>query len=78
MALISTSVPSLIGGVSQQPASIRLPNQCETQENSMAPVLKGLTKRHPTEHVAELQDSAAILPAAYASVFSNVLTRYDS
>tara|TARA_X000001388_G_scaffold43384_2_gene30466 strand:- start:3020 stop:5509 length:2490 start_codon:yes stop_codon:yes gene_type:complete len=77
MALISTSVPSLIGGVSQQPASIRLPNQCETQENAMASVLKGLTKRPPTEHVAELQDSSAILPAAYDSVFNHVINRSD-
>ncbi len=31
MALISTDVPNLIGGVSQQPNVMRLINQCEAQ-----------------------------------------------
>ena len=54
MALISSPVPNLIGGVSQQPAALRFPGQAEAQENAMATVVEGLTKRPPTEHVAEV------------------------
>lgn len=52
MALISSPVPNLIGGVSQQPAALRFPGQAEAQENAMATVVEGLTKRPPTEHIA--------------------------
>ena len=50
MTLISTSVPNLINGVSQQPPSIRLATQAELQENGLSSVVDGLTKRPPTEH----------------------------
>ena len=54
MPLINTSFPNLTGGVSQQPSSQRLPNQCEEQENALPMIVGGLTKRPPTNHVAEL------------------------
>lgn len=54
MALVNGSVPSLINGVSQQPASIRLPSQCELQENGFSSLSEGLIKRPPTTHVAFL------------------------
>lgn len=54
MSLISSSVPNLVGGVSQQPPALRLPNQAERQENALASAFEGLTKRPPTEHVAAL------------------------
>lgn len=50
MTLISTSIPNLINGVSQQPPSIRLVTQAEKQENGLSSVVDGLTKRPPTEH----------------------------
>jgi len=52
--LISTSIPNLLNGVSQQPDTIRLPNQAETQENGLSDVVYGLGKRPPTIHVAKL------------------------
>ena len=57
MPLISTSFPNLNGGVSQQPPSQRLDNQCEAQENAIPQVIGGLTKRPPTEFVGELKKS---------------------
>lgn len=54
MSLISSSVPNLVGGVSQQPPALRLPNQAQRQENALASAFEGLTKRPPTEHVAAL------------------------
>lgn len=50
MTLISTSIPNLINGVSQQPPSIRLVTQAEKQVNGLSSVVDGLTKRPPTEH----------------------------
>lgn len=50
MALITHDIPNLIGGVSQQPDAIRLPNQCEAQVNAISSPVRGLHKRppHPT------------------------------
>ncbi len=55
MPLISTSVPNLNGGVSQQPSAQRLTNQCEAQENAIPMVVGGLIKRPPSNHVSELK-----------------------
>ena len=54
MALVSSTIPNLINGVSQQPAEIRLPSQCEVQENALSSVVDGLSKRPPTQHVAKI------------------------
>ena len=52
MGLLSSPVASLINGVSQQPASLRFPSQVEAQENAYSSLSSGLTKRHPSQHVA--------------------------
>ncbi len=54
MPLISGSVPSLINGVSQQPATLRMPTQGENQVNGFSHVSRGLQKRPCTEHVAKI------------------------
>lgn len=59
MTLINNDLPNLIGGVSQQPDSMRLINQCEAQENAISSPVEGLTKRPPTEHIKELVSSPA-------------------
>lgn len=59
MALITTDIPNLIGGVSQQPASMRILNQCEAQENAVPSTVEGLKKRPPTKHVKNLISSVA-------------------
>ncbi len=51
MALISGTIPSLINGVSQQPATLRLDTQGEVQENGLSHIARGLEKRPCTEHV---------------------------
>ena len=51
MALISGTIPSLINGISQQPATLRLPTQGEVQENGLSHIARGLEKRPCTEHV---------------------------
>jgi len=56
MPLISGTVPSLINGISQQPATLRMPTQGETQINGFSHISRGLEKRSCTEHVSEISD----------------------
>lgn len=54
MPLISSSIPNLINGVSQQPAALRLASQCEQMVNCMPSPVEGLKKRPSAHHVAKL------------------------
>lgn len=54
MPLVSTSIPNLLNGVSQQPSSLRQLTQGETQVNALSSVIDGLIKRPSTEHVAKI------------------------
>ena len=54
MSLLNIPIPNLLNGVSQQPANLRFPTQCEVQENGYSSIVEGLGKRPPTEHVAKL------------------------
>ena len=54
MAFISSSIPNLINGISQQPPSLRRPSQAEVQENAYSSTVEGLVKRNPTNHIANL------------------------
>ena len=58
MALVSSTIPNLINGVSQQPAEIRLPSQATKQENGLSSVVSGLEKRPGTEHIKKLDVSS--------------------
>ena len=54
MGLISTTIPNLVNGVSQQPDSLRLASQCEEQINGYSSVVDGLSKRTGSKHIARL------------------------
>lgn len=54
MAQVEKIIPSLTGGVSQQPPSLRFPGQVEVAENCRLSLVDGAAKRPPTNHVAEL------------------------
>lgn len=58
MSLVSSTIPNLVGGVSQQPAPIRRTNQFEAQTNVYATLVDGLRKRPPTQHLAKMLGSA--------------------
>jgi hypothetical protein len=73
MSLISTSIPNLIGGVSQQPPALRTPNQCERLENAVPSAFEGLIKRPPSEHVAVLKTSGTDI--AFDSAYVHVIDR---
>lgn len=65
MTLIAQSFPSLIGGVSQQAPSQRLPNQLEAQENCLNSITQGMRKRPNTVLLAELDVGDDSLNDAY-------------
>lgn len=50
MSLINKAISSLFNGVSQQPAALRLPSQCELQDNAHSLLSEGVVKRPPLEH----------------------------
>lgn len=54
MPLVSSPIPNLVGGITQQPASMRLPTMCQDMENAWPSVVSGLQKRPPTRHIADL------------------------
>jgi hypothetical protein len=54
MSLVSSSIPNLANGVSQQPYTLRLASQGELQENGISTVSAGLKKRPPTRHIKKL------------------------
>lgn len=57
MALISSSIPNFVNGVSQQPFTLRLNSQGEIQENGLSTVAQGLKKRPPTQHVKKISST---------------------
>ena len=59
MPLVSTTIPNLINGVSQQPAALRLASQAESVVNCMSSPVEGLKKRPPMNHVARLFTGSA-------------------
>jgi len=54
MPLITSSIPNLINGVSQQPPALRLASQAEEVVNCMSSPVEGLKKRPPLNNVARL------------------------
>lgn len=54
MGLISTTIPNLIGGVSQQPAVVRMASQCERMVNCYPSVVEFLRRRPASHHVARI------------------------
>ena len=57
MPLVSTSIPNLINGVSQQPPALRLASQAESVVNCMSSAVEGLKKRPPMNNVNKLTSS---------------------
>lgn len=53
---VDGSIHSLIQGVSQQPAKIRLMGQCSVQENCSSNPVDGLTRRPPTDYISALSE----------------------
>ena len=59
MPLVSTSIPNLINGVSQQPPALRLSSQAEAVVNCVPSAVEGLKKRPPMNHIGKLYGHVA-------------------
>jgi len=59
MALISSTIPNMINGVSQQPPALRLASQAESVINCLSSPVEGLTKRPPFNHIAKILNGSA-------------------
>ena len=57
--LVSSTIPNLISGVSQQPWNVRLPTQAEEQVNCTSSVTDFLKRRPATRHLARIRDITA-------------------
>jgi hypothetical protein len=57
MTLITSAIPNLINGVSQQPATLRLASQAEEQINFFPSVTDGLTRRPASRTLAKISDT---------------------
>ena len=68
MPLISSSIPNLINGVSQQPAALRLASQAEQSINCMPSAVEGLKKRPSMEHVAKLFTGSVHADPPYVTI----------
>ena len=56
MAAINQRIPNFLGGVSQQPDTIKFPGQLRVCDNALPDVTFGLTKRPPGEFVKKLDN----------------------
>jgi len=54
MPLVSSTIPNLINGVSQQPAALRLASQAEAVINCLPSPVEGLKKRPPFSHLKQI------------------------
>lgn len=71
MPLVSSSIPNLVSGVSQQPAPSRLRTAGEVIENASLSVVQGLSKRPPSHFIAKLGS----LSSEDSSVSTHVIDR---
>lgn len=69
MGLVSSSIPNLLNGVSQQPAPLRQPTQAEIQENGLSDVADGLKKRPHTSYIGGLYGIRGDLDTMYTNHF---------
>ena len=67
--LITSAIPNLVNGVSQQPATLRLSSQAEEQINFLPSVADGLTRRPGTRHLAKIS------PTPWPDAFIHTINR---
>jgi hypothetical protein len=58
MPLLTQSISSFLGGVSQQSPHLRADNQCEEMVNAFPSMTEGLVKRQPSSIVAAIRDAS--------------------
>jgi len=69
MSLVSTNIPNLINGVSQQADALKFATQADEQINGMSSVVEGLVKRNPTVNIKK------IIPSSISNAFVHFINR---
>lgn len=64
-SLVTSHIPNLINGISQQPQILRLPNQADLQENAMSSVVDGLKKRSGSKFKFNAGASTSVEPLVH-------------
>ncbi|WP_109798681.1 phage nozzle protein [Novosphingobium meiothermophilum] len=54
MSLVTRTIPSLNNGISLQPPILRSADQTEDELNTWVDIARGVSRRPPTQHVADL------------------------
>ena len=57
MSMISSAIPNLMQGISQQSPALRLSSQAEAQVNAYSSLVEGLSKRPPLEYLATMKNN---------------------
>lgn len=65
MSFVTQEIASLTGGVSQAPAQRRLDSQLEALVNGWVEATRGLGKRPPSTHIAQLDSDNTLLGVAF-------------
>lgn len=55
MSLLTSNIPNLVNGISQQPYALRMSSQGERQVNGLSSIVEGLRKRPQTRHSAKIR-----------------------
>lgn len=76
MPLASQVISALYNGVSQQAPAVRHEAQCEAQTNVYPSVVRGLSKRPPTEHIVEAIGTAIATNSFVHFINRDVSERY--
>lgn len=74
MSAISQRIPNLLGGVSQQPDSLKLPGQVKAATNCVPDPTYGMLKRPGLKYVSNL--SGAVNEGRWFSIFRDEAERY--
>ena len=76
MAAISQSIPTLLGGVSQQPDPIKLPGQVRKADNVYLDPTFGCIKRPPTKYIDNIGGTDIPQNAKWFPIFRDNNERY--
>lgn len=76
MPPVSSSIPNLINGVSQQPSTLRLASQAELSTNCYPSIVEGMRRRQPTRHLAELVTGTLASSAYIHTINRDLNERY--
>lgn len=68
--LMTSAIPNLVNGVSQQPFNLRLSSQAEAQKNMLSSVVDGLSHRPGTRNIAKISGEEDLFTDAFIHIIN--------